>query len=118
MPHSVSPSPTVCSRRAAAPPDRRDDVDGRGVDDEARSDEEDVARSPDARLEDDVLGRLLLDSGRAVLVVRLPLPLDSGRAVLVAPLLDSGRAVVAVRPLPDSLRAVLAVVDARGMRSA
>ena len=99
MPHSVSPSPTVCSR---APPDRLED-DGRVVD---------AALSPDARLLDAPV-RLLLDSVRVPLadvLVRLP---DSVRPLL---------ADVLGRVLPDSLRALLAVAldepeAARGMRS-
>lgn len=59
MPHSVSPSPTVCSRRRAADDDRPpldEDVDGRAVLE---------ARSPDERLDD------APDSDRALLAVAL-----------------------------------------------
>lgn len=74
MPHSVSPSPTVCSRRRAADgPDRLplDDEPGRAVDDpdDERSEADADERSPDARLADGGAGRLADDSLRVLLAV-------------------------------------------------
>jgi len=104
MPHSVSPSPTVCSRARPAPAGRLPDV----AEDDGRAAVPALAgvRVPDAAV------RPLPDS------VRVPLAAVPDRR-----LLESARALLADAPerrLLESARAVEAVDEpeaARGMRS-